>query len=213
MDTSDQIPVVVSGANGKMGREVVNALLQQVDMRLVAALGHTRGVGVDIGTTVTGEPCGIVVTNDMEAAMQAASGGVLVDFTLGQAVKEIVLCALHHNVACVVGTTAIPQAEIAEIDEASKLANAPVLLAPNFALGAVLMMKFAKDIEAVLKKAGADMEAVVKTTCFLTDMENFAAFNEIYGKHFISKPARSCVSVLALPAGALCEVEVIAHVK
>ena len=50
-------------------------------------------------------------------------------------------------------------------------------------------------------------------TCFLTDMENFAAFNEIYGKHFISKPARSCVSVLALPAGALCEVEVIAHVK
>lgn len=69
------------------------------------------------------------------------------------------------------------------------------------------------NIEAVLKKAGADMEAVVKTTCFLTDMENFAAFNEIYGKHFISKPARSCVSVLALPAGALCEVEVIAHVK
>ena len=69
------------------------------------------------------------------------------------------------------------------------------------------------NIEAVLKKAGADMEAVVKTTCFLTDMENFAAFNEIYGKHFISNPARSCVSVLALPAGALCEVEVIAHVK
>lgn len=69
------------------------------------------------------------------------------------------------------------------------------------------------NIEAVLKKAGADMEAVVKTTCFLTDMENFAAFNEIYGKHFISKPARSCVSVLSLPAGALCEVEVIAHVK
>ena len=69
------------------------------------------------------------------------------------------------------------------------------------------------NIEAVLKKAGADMEAVVKTTCFLTDMENFAAFNEIYGKYLISKPARSCVSVLALPAGALCEVEVIAHVK
>ena len=69
------------------------------------------------------------------------------------------------------------------------------------------------NIEAVQKKAGADMEAVEKTTCFLTDMENFAAFNEIYGKHFISKPARRCVSVLALPAGALCEVEVIAHVK
>ena len=75
------------------------------------------------------------------------------------------------------------------------------------------MGKLAEGLEAQAEQVCANIEAVLKKACFLTDMENFAAFNEIYGKHFISKPARSCVSVLALPAGALCEVEVIAHVK
>ena len=145
MDSSDQIPVLVAGANGKMGREVVNAVLQQVDMRLVAALGHTRGVGQDVGTAVTGEPCGVPISSDVEACMQLASGGVLVDFSLGVATKDIVLHALHHKVACVVGTTAIPLTDLQELDEAAKASNTPILLAPNFALGAVLMMKFAKE--------------------------------------------------------------------
>ena len=67
-----------------------------------------------------------------------------------------------------------------------------------------------KNIEAVLKAAGVDMSAVVKTTCFLADIADFKAFNAIYEKHFISKPARSCVAVKDLPAGALCEIEVVA---
>ena len=67
-----------------------------------------------------------------------------------------------------------------------------------------------QNIEAVLKEAGADMSKVVKTTCFLADIADFKIFNEVYAKHFISKPARSCVAVKDLPAGALCEVEAIA---
>ena len=67
-----------------------------------------------------------------------------------------------------------------------------------------------KNIEAVLKAAGTDMKHVVKTTCFLSDIADFKAFNEVYAKHFISKPARSCVAVKDLPAGALCEVEALA---
>lgn len=67
-----------------------------------------------------------------------------------------------------------------------------------------------KNIEAVLKAAGTDMNHVVKTTCFLADIADFKAFNEVYAKHFISKPARSCVAVKDLPAGALCEVEALA---
>lgn len=67
-----------------------------------------------------------------------------------------------------------------------------------------------KNIEAILKEAGLGMRNVVKTTCFLTDISTFAAFNSVYAEHFTSKPARSCVAVSALPAGALCEVEVIA---
>ena len=67
-----------------------------------------------------------------------------------------------------------------------------------------------RNVEAVLKEAGTDMSHVVKTTCFLAEIEDFKAFNEVYAKHFISKPARSCVAVKDLPAGALCEVEVTA---
>ena len=67
-----------------------------------------------------------------------------------------------------------------------------------------------RNVEAVLKEAGTDMGHVVKTTCFLAEIADFKAFNEVYAKHFISKPARSCVAVKDLPAGALCEVEVMA---
>lgn len=68
-----------------------------------------------------------------------------------------------------------------------------------------------KNIAAILKEAGTDFSKVVKTTCFLYDMKDFAAFNGIYEKAFISKPARSCVAVKELPAHFLCEIEVIAE--
>ena len=68
------------------------------------------------------------------------------------------------------------------------------------------------NLKAVLAAAGSDLAHVVKTTCFLTDMGNFSAFNEVYARHFTGKPARSCVAVLALPKGALVEIEAIAKV-
>lgn len=67
-----------------------------------------------------------------------------------------------------------------------------------------------KNLSAVLSAAGSSMEKAVKTTCFLADMNDFAAFNDVYGKYFTSKPARSCVAVKQLPKGVLVEVEVIA---
>lgn len=68
-----------------------------------------------------------------------------------------------------------------------------------------------RNVGAVLKAAGADFENVVKTTCFLADMGDFAPFNAVYAEYFTSKPARSCVAVKDLPKGALCEIEVIAE--
>ena len=68
-----------------------------------------------------------------------------------------------------------------------------------------------QNLEAVLTAAGATMQDVVKTTCFLSDMADFAAFNEVYASYFTEKPARSCVAVKTLPKGALVEVEVIAQ--
>ncbi|MDY6282064.1 MAG: RidA family protein [Erysipelotrichaceae bacterium] len=67
-----------------------------------------------------------------------------------------------------------------------------------------------RNIDAVLKEAGFSVDDVVKTTCFLADMNDFARFNEIYADFFTSKPARSCVAVKQLPKGALAEVETIA---
>lgn len=68
-----------------------------------------------------------------------------------------------------------------------------------------------KNLGAILEAAGADYTKVVKTTCFLADMGDFAAFNQIYAKYFTEKPARSCVAVKNLPKNVLCEVEVIAY--
>lgn len=70
-----------------------------------------------------------------------------------------------------------------------------------------------KNLGEVLKEAGTSFDKVLKTTCFLADMSDFAAFNEVYGKCFTSKPARSCVAVKTLPKGVLCEVELIAAVE
>ncbi len=67
-----------------------------------------------------------------------------------------------------------------------------------------------RNLEAVLSAAGCSMESAVKTVCFLADMGDFAAFNEVYAQYFTGKPARSCVAVKTLPKGALVEVEVVA---
>jgi 2-iminobutanoate/2-iminopropanoate deaminase len=69
-----------------------------------------------------------------------------------------------------------------------------------------------KNLCAVLEAAGSSVEKVIKTTCFLSDMKNFAAFNEIYRKYFTGKPARSCVAAKELPKGVLVEVEAIAEI-
>lgn len=67
-----------------------------------------------------------------------------------------------------------------------------------------------KNVGAILEAGGSSFEKVVKTTCFLADIADFAAFNEVYAKYFTSKPARSCVAVKDLPKGVLCEIEAIA---
>ena len=69
-----------------------------------------------------------------------------------------------------------------------------------------------ENLKAVLEAAGSSLEKAVKTVCFLSDMENFAAFNAVYGEYFTNKPARSCVAVKTLPKNVLVEVDVIAEI-
>lgn len=77
----------------------------------------------------------------------------------------------------------------------------------------VQALQVMKNIEALLQAAGISFANVIKTTCFLKNMDDFAAFNEVYAKYFTGKPARSCVAAAKLPKDVLCEVEVIAVVK
>ena len=70
-----------------------------------------------------------------------------------------------------------------------------------------------KNLSAILTEVGSSLDSVIKTTCYLKDIRDFGVFNEVYGKHFTSKPSRSCVEVLNLPKGALAEIEVIAEVE
>ena len=67
-----------------------------------------------------------------------------------------------------------------------------------------------KNVGAILEAAGSGFDKVIKTTCFLADIADFAAFNEVYANYFVSKPARSCVAVKEIPKGVLCEIEAIA---
>ncbi len=69
-----------------------------------------------------------------------------------------------------------------------------------------------KNVAAILEAAGSDLTKVIKTTCFLADMSDFAAFNEVYARFFTDKPARSCVAVKTLPKNVLCEIEAIAEI-
>lgn len=69
-----------------------------------------------------------------------------------------------------------------------------------------------KNVRSILEAAGSDLEKVIKTTCFLADIDDFSAFNEVYAQFFTGKPARSCVAVKQLPKNVLCEIEAIAEI-
>lgn len=68
-----------------------------------------------------------------------------------------------------------------------------------------------RNVKAILEAAGSGLDKVIKTTCFIADMNDFSAFNEVYGSYFLSKPARSCVAVKTLPKNVLCEIEAVAE--
>ena len=108
-----------------------------------------------------------------------------------------------YSQAMVVGGMVYTSGQIAIVPETGNLAEGGIEAQTE---------QIMKNLGEVLAASGSGFDKVVKTTCFIADIADFAAFNEIYGKYFTSKPARSCVAVRELPKGALAEVEVIAVV-
>ena len=138
-----KIKVIVSGACGKMGQEAVKAISREENLELSGAV-DVSNTGKDIGQMVLGEPMGIKIGDNLEAAIRECSPDVMVNFTVPSAVKEQIHTSMQMGVTPVVGTTGLTEPDLNEIDRWVQHYRTGIIIAPNFALGAVMMMQFAR---------------------------------------------------------------------
>lgn len=139
-----KIKVVVAGALGKMGLEALKAVIRDVDLELVGAV-DVKAKGESVAT-LTGEAnCSIALSNDLEAIFSEAKPDALIDFTNPQAVFNNTRTALKNGIFCVVGTTGLNEVELKQLEKLALENKIGVAVIPNFAIGAVLMMKFARE--------------------------------------------------------------------
>ncbi|GAB2692171.1 4-hydroxy-tetrahydrodipicolinate reductase [Paenibacillus thermoaerophilus] len=137
-----QIRVAVAGASGRMGKEVVKMVLGDESLALAAAIDRSHE-GADIGVLIGQAPCGVLVDTDLERALISSGADVLVDFTTPQAVWNNAVVAVRAGVRPVIGTTGLTKEQIAELDKLCRERGIGGIVAPNFSIGAILMMKFA----------------------------------------------------------------------
>lgn len=139
-----EIKVVVSGALGKMGQETVKTVLNDEELKLVG-LVDIKGEGQAISAVSTVRDCDLPVDNNLSRVIKLYSPDVLIDFTNPQSVYSNARTALQNNVNCVLGTTGLNDMEIDQLAKLSAEKGKGVAVIPNFAIGAVLMMKFARE--------------------------------------------------------------------
>jgi len=136
--------VVVAGAAGRMGRAAVRTISRRDDMTLVGALGRTTAVGQDAGTVAGSGAIGVPITADLPEIFLVGRPTVLVDLSRGEGAAEHALVALDHRVPVVIGATGIPPDAVASLRDRAEAQGVGAIIAPNFALGALLMMEFAR---------------------------------------------------------------------
>ncbi|MBD2256597.1 4-hydroxy-tetrahydrodipicolinate reductase [Pseudanabaena sp. FACHB-2040] len=185
MTTQTQIPVVVNGACGKMGREVVKAVSKAEDLILVGAVDKNPTVqGEDIGEVIGCGPLEVPVLSDLEATLVMAQSqglAVMVDFTHPDTVYEAVRSAIAYGVRPVVGTTGLSNQQIRELAEFADKASTGCLIIPNFSIGVVLMQQAALQaaqyfdhVEIIElhhnQKADAPSGTAVQTAQMLTEL-------------------------------------------
>lgn len=169
-----------------MGREVVKAVLGEEDLQLVGAVDQTNN-GTDIAVLAGLDPCGVPVARNLPRMLQETAPDVMVDFTVPESVVENIKLAIENKVNVVVGTTGIKPEEIKTLDELAQAAGVGVVIAPNFAIGAILMMKFAAQAARYLphveiielhhdRKLDAPSGTAVKTAELI--MESREAFRQ-----------------------------------
>jgi 4-hydroxy-tetrahydrodipicolinate reductase len=146
------IAVLVSGAAGRMGQAVVRAVAQENDLRLVAAVDREQA-GKDIGEIAGLGRLEVLLEKDLGAAIASAKPQVMVDFTIPAAAMGNIRQALSQGVACIIGTTGLKEEDLEEIAALCAKHHTAALVAPNFAIGAVLMMEFAARAARFFPKA------------------------------------------------------------
>ncbi|MHB8127125.1 MAG: 4-hydroxy-tetrahydrodipicolinate reductase [Desulfitobacteriaceae bacterium] len=140
-----KIRVFVSGANGKMGQEVIKTILAQDDLVLVGA-ADTRGQGQDVGYIIGSARVGIDISGPLDLEILSSSkADILVDFTNPQSVLKNAKVAIAAGVVPVIGTSGLDEAEISEIQAVVSKEGVGAFLASNFAIGAILMMRYARE--------------------------------------------------------------------
>ncbi len=135
--------VLITGAGGKMGRAIMTGIIDEGDIDVVGAV-DMKSVGKDIATLIGGEPRNIMVGADLEKAIRETEAEVVIDFTNPQAVGKNIAIALENGADMLVGTSGLSEEDMKSIADRAKTKGRKVFIAPNFALGAVLMMKFSQ---------------------------------------------------------------------
>ena len=148
----EQLRILVSGACGRMGRFVVDAVTQAPDMQLVGAV-DPAGQGKPLAEVVPSVDADSVVSGHLVAALEQSQPQIMVDFTTPSVVMGNIEAALNAGVACVVGTTGLSSTDLQVVAKLCASKQTPCLIAPNFSIGANLMMKFAAEAAGVFDYA------------------------------------------------------------
>lgn len=189
---SEMIRVAVCGASGRMGRAVVRAVSETDDMSVVAAI-DLHDQGMDAGILAGLQSIGVPVEDDLEMALKHSRPDAVVDFSVTEAILLNARASLSSGAAAVIGATGLREEDLAELSRLSKELGVPVFIAPNFAIGAVLLMQFAAqaarympDAEIIEMHHPGKRDAPSGTA--LRTAEIIAAARESAGVHPVTAP-------------------------
>jgi len=140
----DKLKVVITGIGGKMGRAMFSGLVREPDIEVVGGV-DPRYPGEDMGTLAGLEPVNIFVSSDLQTVFNEKRPDIMLDFTKPDSAAENVRIALKNKVSCIIGTSGLSKFDLEQIEIDAKENDTPVLVVPNFALGAILMMRFAQE--------------------------------------------------------------------
>lgn len=177
------LKVVINGAVGKMGLEAVKAVSADTELKLIGVLGRNTSIGEDIGKLAFGKEIGLTVENDIDALLKKLKPDIFLDITNSESGFKAITKALNFGINCVTGSTGFSQEELNKIKSLTEEKNLTTIIAPNFSIGAVLMMKFSQmagkyfdDVEIIEmhheKKKDAPSGTAIKTAEMIITNKN-----------------------------------------